>query len=386
MRPSPSAAETRVGASRVRPAQAGRCPVVPGRYLVAHLDNSRQAPEEGTIISASSIQLVTAAEAARILGVTRSRAIELASSQPDFPPAESTATGGRRWPRAAMEAWAAAHPDRGPLHPGLTVPPIGQWPWQVQMVVDLAHDEARALHHDWVGQDHLLLALLHPDSPGAARAVLESFGVTAAPLREAWVASMGDPYEPHHRGILFAAGQQLVLERANLEAVVLADAEVASEHVLLALTGRSDRSFAASWLQRRGIDPAVLRQRVVDFTEGGELPAPPPVEERTWPSELDVAPGLELAPTPDGKDPRRRRPWGSAVFADAEGRTFQRGLTLRQYIIDRDGNPVLTADGRPVHRLVDESGQDVLDAEGRPLIGAVEIPPGCQVRAHHKRE
>jgi hypothetical protein len=99
----------------------------------------------------------------------------------------------------------------------------------------------------------------------------------------------------------------------------------------------------------------------------------------------DPASGLELAPTPDGKDPRRRRPWGSAVFADAEGQTFRLGLALRQYFIDRDGNPVLTVDGRPVHLLVDERGQQVLDGEGRPLIGAVEIPPGCQVRTHHQR-
>jgi predicted DNA-binding transcriptional regulator AlpA len=210
--------------------------------------------------STSDSQLVTAAEAARILGVTRGRVVELATSTADFPAAETTATGGRRWHRAAIEAWTAANPDRGPRHPGLKIPPIGQWPWQVQRVVDLAHDEARALHHDWVAQDRLLLALLHPDCPGAARAVLESFGVTAAPLREAWVASMGDPYEPHHRGILFAAGQQ-ELERANLEALALADAEVASEHVLLALTTRRDRSFGASWLQRHGVDAAPLRQR-----------------------------------------------------------------------------------------------------------------------------
>lgn len=150
--------------------------------------------------SPSDSQLVTAAEAARILGVTRGRVIELATSAADFPAAEATATGGRRWLRAAVEAWTAAHPDRGPLHPGLKIPPIGQWPRQVRKVIDLAAEEARALHHYWISEDHLALALLHPACPGAARRVLESFGVTAAPLREAFVASMGDLYEPHHRG------------------------------------------------------------------------------------------------------------------------------------------------------------------------------------------
>jgi hypothetical protein len=81
------------------------------------------------------------------------------------------------------------------------------------------------------------------------------------------------------------------------------------------------------------------------------------------------------------------RAWvaGSAVFADAEGQTFRWGLALRQYFIDRDGNPVLTADGQPVHRLVDQQRQQVLDGEGRPLIGPVEIPPGCQIRTYHQR-
>lgn len=186
---------------------------------------------------------------------------ELAASSADFPAAETPATGGRRWQRAAIEAWAAAHANRDPLDPGIEIPPIDRWPWQVQTVVDLAHEEARALHHDRVDQDHLLLALLHPDSPGAARAVLQSFGVTAAPLRAAWVASMGDPYEPHHRGILFAAGQ--------------------------------------------GVDPAALRQRVVDLTEGQALPepVPPPVDEPAWPAERDVAPGPQKAGTSRGELP-----------------------------------------------------------------------------------
>ena len=103
---------------------------------------------------------------------------------------------------------------------------------------------------------------------------------------------------------------------------------------------------------------------------------------RRWPR-VDAA-GLQLAPTPEGRDPRRRRPWGSAVFVGADGRTFRQGIALRQYFIDRDGNPVLTADGRPVHMLVNEHGAQVRDAEGR-IIGPVEIPPGCRAMARHER-
>jgi Clp amino terminal domain, pathogenicity island component len=335
--------------------------------------------------STSDPNLVTAAEAARILGVTRRRVVELAGSQAGFPAAEATASEGRRWPRSAVEAWAAAHPDRGPRHPGLKLPPVGEKSRQVWKVVDLAAGEARALHHTWIDDDHLVLALLHPDCPGAAPAVLASFGVTAAPLRAAFVASMGDPYEPHHRGITLPPAAQLVLKRANLEAYALADAEVNSEHVLLALTSRWE-SFATRWLERHGIDAAAVRQRVIDLTEGAEppTPAPLPADEPPLPAEWDPAPGLELAPNPDGRDPRLRRPWGSAMFVDDDGRTFRHGLALRQYFIDRDGHPVLTADGRPVHMLVNEHGDEVRDAAGRS-IGPVEIPPGCRVKAAHER-
>jgi Clp amino terminal domain, pathogenicity island component len=311
------------------------------------------------------------------------------SSRRRKPPASSVspAAGSSSWPRAAAEAWAAAHPDRGPLHPGLQVPPVGERSRQVWKVVDLAAEEARALHHTWISEDHLVLALLHPDCPGAAPAVLASFGVTAAPLRAALVASMGDPYQPHHRGVTLPPATQLVLERANLEALALADAEVASEHVLLALTGHWDGCFATGWLRRHGVEAAAVRQRVVDLTEGAEPPAPVPLpaDEPALPAEWDPAPGLELAPNPDGRDPRRRRPWGSAVFVDADGRTFRYGIALRQYFIDRDGHPVLTADGRPVHMLVNEHGDEVRDSEGR-RIGPVEIPPGCRVKARHERE
>jgi hypothetical protein len=331
----------------------------------------------------SDAHLVAAAEAARILGVTRGRVVALAASAVGFPAAEATVTGGRRWPRVAVEAWAAAHPDRGPLEPGLEVPPAGKKSRQVWKLLDLAAEEATALHHHWIDQDHLVLAMLRPDCPGAAGSVLASFGVTAAPLREAFVASMGDPYEPHHRGVTLPPAAQLVLERANLEAFALADAEVSSEHVLLALTGRWE-SFAAGWLRRHGVEAAAVRQRVVDYTEGGALPEPVPLPVEKPRPHVDPAPGLELAPTPDGRDPRRRRPWGSVMFVDADGKPVRQGNALRQYFIDRDGHPVLTTDGRPVHVLVNEHGDEAPDAEGR-RIGPVEIPPGCRFKTRQER-
>lgn len=330
--------------------------------------------------------LLSAAEAARILGVSRGRVQELASSDPEFPPSQPSPAGGRAWPRAAVEAWATAHPDRGPLHRGPSVPEVGGRSPAVWKVANLAGEEAQARNHTWIGPEHLLAALVHPDCPGAARAVLASLGVTAERLRQAHERSFIDPYEPTTSWKTVNPAFQLVLERANLEAVLLADAEVTSEHVLLALASQWAADARAGALLSRGdLDSAAVRQRVLDVTEGVAVPPPPPPEPPPDPEEAmgRVAPGLELAPTPDGKDPRRRMPWGSQVFMDAEGAPIKRadGLELRQYLVDRDSNPVLTSDGRPVHLVHDEHGKPVQDPDGQLLIVPVEIPEGSHLES-----
>jgi hypothetical protein len=333
-------------------------------------------------------ELLSAAEAARILGVTRGRAVELATSDPGFPPSQPSPAGGRAWPRVAVEAWAAAHPDRGPLHRGPSVPEVGGRSPQVWKVANLAGEEAQASNHTWIGLDHLLSALVHPDCPGAARAVLASLGVTAERLRQARERSFIDPFEPGSGWKQVSPAFQLVLERANLEAVLLADVEVTSEHVLLALASHWAADARTMALPPRGddLDPAAVRRRVLDVTEGVAVPPPPAPEPPPDPEQAmrRVAPGLELAPTPDGKDPRRRMPWGSRIFLDADGTPIKRadGLALRQYFVDRDGNPVLTRDGQPVHGVFDEHGREVLADDGQPLIVPVEIPEGSRVEPH----
>jgi hypothetical protein len=229
--------------------------------------------------------------------------------------------------------------------------------------------------------------LVHPDCPGAARAVLASLGVTVEGLRQARERSFVDPFEPGSGWKQVSPAFQLVLERATLEAVLLADAEVTSEHVLLALASQWAADARAMALPPSGdLDPVEVRRRVLDVTEGLAVPPPPAPEPPPDPEEAmgRVAPGLELAPTPDGKDPRRRMPWGSRIFVDADGTPIKQtdGLELRQYFVDRDGNPVLTRDGQPIHGVFDEHGQDVLAEDGWPLVVPVEIPEGSRLEPH----
>lgn len=337
--------------------------------------------------STTDPQLVTAAEAARLLGVTRQRVLELADAAADFPPAERTSTGSRVWPRTAVQAWAVRHPDPGPVFTGPEIPSFSeQRPPQVERLRDLASDEAWALNHDSIHLDHLVLGMLHPDCPGAARVVLQSFGVRAEPLRQAFIDSMGDPYDTKPRSMTLGTGTQRFFERAYVETVLLADAEVASEHVLLAVTRGWESCFAMGWLADRGVGPDAVRRRVVEVTEGVELPEPPallepppapPLPPSSWET-------LELAPNPLGKDPRRRRPWGSMAFGVPEDRPPRAGMLRRQYFLDRDGYPVLTLDGRPVHIVVDEHGMPVLDEHGRQMLGPVEVPEGGTVVARYE--
>jgi predicted DNA-binding transcriptional regulator AlpA len=326
--------------------------------------------------STSDPQLVTAAEAARLLGVTRQRVLELAASAADFPPAEPTSTGGRVWPRMAVQAWAASHPEQGPVFTGPDLPPDGGHPRQIWAVLNRAADEAHQLNHPWIGYEHLVLGMLHPDCPGAARRVLESFGIRPEPFRQAFILTMGDPWEPKPSHTTLSPATQLVLERANLEAARLADAEVASEHVLLALIGWG--RFPTRWVARSGITADLVRQRVMDATEGVGLPEAPPLEPPPH-AEADLAYTLDLAPNPLGHDPRRRRPWGSRGFGVPLDRPPKKGMLGRQYFIDRDGYPVLTTDGHPVHIVVDENTVPVLDEHGHHVLGPVEIPQGARL-------
>lgn len=72
------------------------------------------------------------------------------------------------------------------------------------------------------------------------------------------------------------------------------------------------------------------------------------------------------------------------MLVDPDGEAFRQELALRQYLVDRDGNPVLTTDGRPVHFLLDERGNPSWMRTAGGRWGRL-IPPGSHVEAGPRR-
>jgi ATP-dependent Clp protease ATP-binding subunit ClpA len=180
-------------------------------------------------------------------------------------------------------------------------------------VVIQAQAEARALHHGWIGTEHVLLALLGtPDAPGVA--TLTRLGVTSERAREAVLAVVGDGAEslgdqdtealkafgidldevrrraeqtfgegaldaPLERGkrfgvfrrrlsdrgpghIPFAPRAKKALELSLREALALKDGYIGTQHIVLGVL-RSDDLQTLALFEHLGVGPVAVRRAVV---------------------------------------------------------------------------------------------------------------------------
>jgi len=127
-------------------------------------------------------------------------------------------------------------------------------------VVAAAESEARKLHHDRLGTEHLLLGVLsHPDEPGAR--ALAKLGVTLGPTRAQVMRIVGLPETPSPPALTQTPMARGALAGALREAIEAGETTVASEHVLLALLRERD-SVAVRVLRDAGVDPRTLREEV----------------------------------------------------------------------------------------------------------------------------
>jgi ATP-dependent Clp protease ATP-binding subunit ClpC len=150
--------------------------------------------------------------------------------------------------------------------------------------VVLAQDEARALHHNYIGTEHLLLGLLRAEDGPAAKA-LASLGVRLEGVRDQVARIIGHGEEAPGGQIPFTPRAKKVLELALREARSLGHDYIGTEHVLLGIV-RENEGVAARILLDFDADADSIRDAVVH-----ELGGPAVVPRRARPPRPVARPG-----------------------------------------------------------------------------------------------
>src|SRR3989440_2941319 len=114
---------------------------------------------------------------------------------------------------------------------------------RARQVVVLAQDEARALKHNYIGTEHLLIGLLR-EKEGIAARVLETLPVTLEGVREQVGRIIGTGDEVTSGQIPFTPRAKKALELSLREALGLGHNWIGTEHILLGLV-RENEGVAA---------------------------------------------------------------------------------------------------------------------------------------------
>ena len=168
---------------------------------------------------------------------------------------------------------------------------------RARQVIVLAQAEARALKHNYIGTEHLLLGLLREEEGLAAR-VLASFGITLDEVRAEVTRIIGQGDEVEAGQIPFTPRAKKILELSLREALDLGHNYIGTEHLLLGLL-REGEGVAVRILLDLGAAPGAIRDELLLLLSGArpETPAPRPLmweyavrtlegASETWPEQL----------------------------------------------------------------------------------------------------
>ncbi len=151
-------------------------------------------------------------------------------------------------------------------------------------VAALAQEEARMLHHNYIGTEHILLGLIG-EGGGVAAKALESLGISLVAVRQQieGIICLGQQAPSGH--IPFTPRAKKVLELSLREALQLGHNYIGTEHILLGLI-REGEGVAAQMLVKLGADPNRIRQQVIQLLQGseGKEPAAAAAPSETAPS------------------------------------------------------------------------------------------------------
>jgi ATP-dependent Clp protease ATP-binding subunit ClpC len=168
---------------------------------------------------------------------------------------------------------------------------------RARQVVVLAQDEARALRHNYIGTEHLLLGLLREEE-GIGAQVLRGFGIEAEAVRGLIRTRVGEGDEVVGGQIPFTPHAKQTLELSLREALSLGHKFIGTEHLLLGFV-RREEGVGSEILEQLGASPAMVRDEVIRRFSGSGLystptPRPPVKKHRRLPPVLLLVTGWIL--------------------------------------------------------------------------------------------
>lgn len=134
-------------------------------------------------------------------------------------------------------------------------------------VVVFAQEEARRLNHNYIGTEHILVALCI-ESESLAGRTLEALGVSVDRIREQIEEIVGRGQSAPSSHIPLTKQSKRVLEFSLREALRLGDNYIGTEHLLLGLIRQED-DVAVRILERLGVDTRRVDQEVHRMAMGG---------------------------------------------------------------------------------------------------------------------
>jgi ATP-dependent Clp protease ATP-binding subunit ClpA len=144
---------------------------------------------------------------------------------------------------------------------------------RARRVVVLAQDEARALNHNYIGTEHVLLGLIH-EGEGAGAAALEAMGLSLEEIRRQVEEIIGQGQEAPSGHIPFTPRAKKVLELALREALQFGHNYVGTEHIMLGLI-REGEGVASQVLTHMGADMDGAREQVTQLLRNYQSTRPP---------------------------------------------------------------------------------------------------------------
>jgi ATP-dependent Clp protease ATP-binding subunit ClpC len=131
---------------------------------------------------------------------------------------------------------------------------------RARRVVVYAQDEARALEHNYIGTEHILLGLVR-EGEGVAAKALESLDIGLETVRQRTEEIIGHGQHAPSGHIPFTPRAKKALELSLRESVQIGHHYIGTEHILLGLIRQGD-GVAARVLSELGADLDRVREKV----------------------------------------------------------------------------------------------------------------------------